>query len=34
MDILRRGHHVEVLYPETLRQAVKAKRVLAAEIYI
>jgi proteasome accessory factor C len=33
MDILRHGHHVEVLAPEPLRQAVKAELALAAEIY-
>ena len=33
MDILRHGHHVEVLAPESLRQAVKAELVLAAENY-
>ena len=34
MDILRHGHHVEVLALEPLMQAVNAELVLAAEIYL
>jgi hypothetical protein len=33
-DILRHGHHVQVLASKPPRQAVKEKPVLAAEIYL